>query len=68
MICTKNMGYQLHHPIWPKLGFDTFGASLFNFLNYFVWLRITDEVSLPEMRIWSTVLIKSDLKMVYTSK
>ena len=28
----------------------------------FVWLRITDEGSVPEMRIWSILLIKSDLK------
>ena len=33
-----------------------------NFLNYCLWLRITDEGSLPEMRIWSILLIKSDLK------
>ena len=33
-----------------------------NFLNYFLWLRITDEVSVPEMRIWSISLIESDLK------
>ena len=32
------------------------------FVNYFVWLRITDEGSVPEMRIWSILLIKSDLK------
>ena len=36
--------------------------SIFNFWNYFVWLRITDEGSVPEMRIWSILLIKSDLK------
>ena len=42
--------------------FCTFVTSLFNFLNYFVRLRITDEGSVPEMRIWSTLLIKSDLK------
>ena len=24
-----------------------------NFKDYFVWLRITDEGSVPEMRIWS---------------
>ena len=31
-------------------------------------IRITDEGSVPEMRIWSILLIKSDrLKMVYTS-
>ena len=42
--------------------FRHFWVSHFNFLNYFVWLRITDEGSLPEMRIWSILLIKSDLK------
>ena len=31
----------------------TFGSSLFNFLNFIIWLRITDEGSVPEMRIWS---------------
>ena len=31
--------------------FGTFWTSLFNLLNYFVWLRITDEGSVPEMRI-----------------
>ena len=36
--------------------------SLFNVLNYFVWLRIADEGLVPEMRIWSILLIKSDLK------
>ena len=41
---------------------DTFGLSLFNFLNYIVWLRITEEGSVPEMRIWSILLIISDLK------
>ena len=30
------------------------------FLNFIVWLRITDEGSVPEMRIWSILLIKSD--------
>ena len=39
-----------------------FWASLFNWLNYFVWLRITDEGSVPEMRIWPMLLIISDLK------
>ena len=42
--------------------FGTFWASLFNFFNYFVWLRITDEGSVPETRIWSILLIKSDFK------
>ena len=39
--------------------FGTFGLLFF---NYFLWLRITDEGSIPEMRIWSILLIKSDLK------
>ena len=48
-----------------------FGLSVFRhflditfqlLLNYFVRLRITDEGSVPEMRIWSILLIKSDLK------
>ena len=39
-----------------------FWAYIFNFLNYFLWLRITDEGSVPEMRILSILLIKSDLK------
>ena len=42
--------------------FGTFWTSILNFLNYFVCLRITDEGSVPEMRIWSILLIKSDLK------
>ena len=44
--------------------FGTFVTSLFNFLNYFVWLMITDEGSVPEMRIWSILLMKS---VEYTS-
>ena len=35
---------------------------IFNFWIHIVWLRITDEGSLPEMRIWSILLINSDLK------
>ena len=31
-------------------------------LNHFVWLRITDECSESEMRIWSILLIESDLE------
>ena len=42
--------------------FGTLGASILNFWNYSVWLRITDEGSVPEMRKWSIMLIKSDLK------
>ena len=32
--------------------FGTFVTSLFNFLNYFFGLRITDEGSVTEMRIY----------------
>ena len=46
----------MYYLVWALLGI------LFNFLNYFVWLRITDEGSVPEMRIWSISLIQSDLK------
>ena len=42
--------------------FGTFWASIFNFWHYSVWLRITDEGSVTELRIWSILLIKSDLK------
>ena len=45
--------------------FDTYWASLFNFLNYFIWPRITDGGSVPEMRIWSILLITSDLNGLY---
>ena len=36
--------------------------SFFNLFNYIVWLKITEEGSVPEMRIWSILLIKSDQK------
>ena len=49
-------------PFGFSLYLGTFGASIFNHFNFFVWLRITDEGSVPEMRIWSILLIKSDLK------
>ena len=39
-----------------------FEAIIFNGWNYFVWPRITDEGSLPEMSIWSILLNKSGLK------
>ena len=51
--CTIPFGFSL---IWH------FWAIIFKVWNHFVWLRITDEGSLPEMRIWSISLIKSDLK------
>ena len=36
--------------------FDTFVISLFNYFSYFVWLRITGDDSVLEMRIWSIIL------------
>ena len=53
----------LHHPFWLRLVFRRFwGINFQPFVNYFVWPRITDEGSVPEMRIWSILLIRSDLK------
>ena len=47
-------------------GFSLFLALLRHHFPTFetnpFWLRITDEGSVPEMRIWSILLIKSDLK------
>ena len=37
--------------------FRHFWVTILKFWIYFVWLRITDEGSLPEMRIWSILLI-----------
>ena len=42
--------------------FGTFLVSLFSFLNYFLWLRITDEGSVSEMCILSILLIESESK------
>ena len=55
----------LHHPFWLSACLDTFGITLSNFWNYFVWLRITDEGSLPEMRVWSILLINPNENGVY---
>ena len=46
---------------WRKTS-ACFGTSLSNILDYFVWLRIPDEGSVPEICIWSILSIKSDLK------
>ena len=51
----------LHHPFLLPLVL-AFSNHGFQLLNYFVLPRIIDEGSLPEMRIWSILLIKSDLK------
>ena len=42
--------------------FLDFGASYLTFIQHFVWLRITDEGSITEMRIWLLLLIQSDFK------
>ena len=33
--------------------FRHFWDIFFNLFNYFLWLRITDDGSIPEMRTWS---------------
>ena len=40
-----------------RRSFRHFWALLLHVLNDFVWLRITDEGSEPEMPIWSTLLL-----------
>ena len=55
---------------WALLHGIPFGFSFFwyfwdisfQLLNYFVWLRITDGGSVPEMRIRAILLMKSDVK------
>ena len=37
------------------------------YCTMFVLVRITDEGLIPEMRIWSTLVIRSDLKIVFIS-
>ena len=58
-----------HHPFWfyPLLALLGITFHLFFFKNYIVWLRITDQGLVPEMRIWSILLIKSDLKWCIVS-
>ena len=45
--------------------FGTFWASLLNFKNCFVWFKIHYEGSVPEMRLWSILLIKYDYNVIY---
>ena len=40
----------------------TYQVISLQYLKHFVWLRVTDEGSIPEMHIWSTLLIKSNFK------
>ena len=39
---------------------DDLSCGDVNFLNFIVWLKVTDEGSVPELRIWFMLLIKSD--------
>ena len=50
----------LHHPFFGFILFWHFWAYIFNFLNYCFWLRITDEGSVPVMRICLYAPITSD--------
>ena len=50
----------LYHTLWIKLVL-AFGLSTFE-IKYVVWIRAIDEGSVPDMRIWFILLIKSDLK------
>ena len=72
VLCTV---YGAHVYLWVyytiPFGFSLFWhfwVNIFYFWNPFVWWKITDEVSLPEVRILSILLIKSRLKMVYSSE
>ena len=42
--------------------YSKYWSIIFNFWNHFVQRKIIYEGSLPKMRIWYTLLIKSDLK------
>ena len=50
--------------ISASASFGTFVTSLFNFFNYFIWLKITDEGSVPFM---VHIVNEIRFKMVYTS-
>ena len=52
--------FSFHHPFRLQLLSTLLGHHFPT--TYFVWLRITDEGSVPEMRIWSILLIKYGLK------
>ena len=54
----------LNHPFWLWFDLAHLGHH-FKLLNYFVWLRITDEGLVPEMRIWSILLINPIKNGVY---
>ena len=52
--------------------FQNYELKIFKIMNFKIMkieciFKPTDEGSVPEMCIWSMLLIKLDLKMVYTS-
>ena len=49
-----------HHPFWLQLVYTLLNHHFSTFLNSIIELRITDEGSVPEMRIWSILLFKSN--------
>ena len=52
----------LHHPFWFQLVLALLGHTFPTFETPLFLLSFTDEGSVPEMRKWSVLLIKSDLK------
>ena len=54
------ISYKMAKSLLASACLGTFGSSLFDFLNFIFLLRITDNDSVPEMRVWSILLIKSD--------
>ena len=51
----------LHNLFWFQLVFALLG-HLFSTLETTFWLRITDKGSVPEMLMWTILLISFDLK------
>ena len=60
MVMVKAIGVTKGNPSRIKVSCTSGLKSLYSLVNYFVLPRFTDEGSLPEMRIWSILLIKSD--------
>ena len=56
-ICSDNVFHRANSGL-----LNAFSAVWDLLSDYSLWLRITDEGSVPEMRIWSISLIQSDLK------
>ena len=63
--CNCNFVDLLHDIPFGFSFFWYFCDISFQLLNYFVWLRVTDEGSVPKKHIWSILLMKSDINGVY---